>query len=95
MGNDVVRSALCRFPLVTDHGESVELANTRLCVVGSNETWSDLFYVATRHGLPPWRSCSFLNQVTNSLVVLCTRLVGFSTWLVDLVVSLADQVSND
>ena len=43
--------------------ESGELANTRLCVAGSNEIGSDLFDVGldcARLGLPPSRTCPFL-----------------------------------
>ncbi len=60
--------------------ESGELANTRLCVAGSNEAGSDLFYEwldcdqawpTTLAHMPP-----FWSQVTDGLAVFCIGLVG-------------------
>ncbi len=73
--------------------ESGELANTRLCVAGSNETGSDLFYEwldCARLGLPPLRTCPIFGA-RQQMAWLYSALAS----LADLVGSLAEQVNHD
>ncbi len=97
VGIDVVRSALGRFPLVTD---LVNLLSwpTHACVwLGPTRPGLICFMLRPGMACHPGADVPFFfwSQVTNGLSGFCTGLVGVSTWLVDLVVSWADQVSND
>ena len=73
---------MCPGLVSTGYGpdESGELANTRLCVAGSNEIGSDLFdegrLSAPGLAYHPAARAHFWSQATDGLAVLCTGLVG-------------------